>query len=549
MAILLRIPIALACLAASLAAGASPVLASWMTPPPPYRAKDFAIVKHEGEFHLFYIRNDPNLPFDSTEVDFGHAVSRDLYIWQQMPPVLAVRDSGWDADHVWAPSIVKRDSLFYLFYTGVTDQPAGPRLWQRTGLAVSTDLYNWERLDAPVLTCETTPWVWCDSLSAATAFRDPCVVPDLVQPGRWLMVYSAFPDSDPTSMVAGIATSDGDFTSWDDHSPLWISYRTTTGNGLVESPNLFERDSLYYLFFTTSHLQHIHYAVTPDPAGDPSMWSYRGSVGGMLGVDASSWFASEHLRDGLLDYFAFVNGDRIDVRQMVWGTGGTFTLQQPDVFHIFGLHWSADSAGTGDTLSLTIESANGFGRLFPYQIVAVAPDGSETVIEHSDLGVSPAPTIWNSPASWTWTITSLPDTVSGGVLPTLVVRTVDQTCSSPPLALIPPPPPPPYKPPGGYRDPRVLQPGDEPPHLKIVEFGAGRSVRLELAAATEARIEIFDLNGRRVRVLADRKFERGVHELAWDGLGHGGHRMPRGLYFARLSANGQRAATARIILN
>ena len=69
--------------------------ASWMTLPAPWTAKDFTMVKRDGVYHLFFIRNNSSLPFSQTQKDFGHATSEDLYIWTQQPPVLP--DSADDA--------------------------------------------------------------------------------------------------------------------------------------------------------------------------------------------------------------------------------------------------------------------------------------------------------------------------------------------------------------------------------------------------------------------------------------------------------------------
>ena len=60
------------------ALGGVPARASWMVPPAPDRPQDFTILKRDGLYHLSYIRNNPNLPPESTQVDFGHATSRDL---------------------------------------------------------------------------------------------------------------------------------------------------------------------------------------------------------------------------------------------------------------------------------------------------------------------------------------------------------------------------------------------------------------------------------------------------------------------------------------
>lgn len=538
---------------ACLALAAMPAAASWMTPPSGYRAKDFALVKRDGVYHVFYIRNQTGVPFDSTEVDFGHAVSNDLYVWTHLPPVLAVRDDSWDRHHVWAPSIVEQDGIYYLFYTGVTHDPPGTRLWQRTGVATSTDLMNWNRLDQPVFTCASVPWAVCDSTTDATAFRDPCVVRDVNQPGRWLMVYGAYPQSNPGAMVAGLATSTGDLLSWQDHGPLWISHQPVSGNDLVESPLLFESQGLYYLFFTTSHLQHLRFATSPDPTGSPALWNYRGALSDMIGMDTSLWFASEHLRDGLVDYFGFINGDRVDVREIKWTAPDTFTLIQPDVFHVVRMSWAPDSAAQGDTTHLVIEFTNGYGRQLPYEVALVHPDGSETLVDPGEFGVQAPPTMWNSPAVWKWPLHSFPDSTAGGDYPQVVVRTTDRTCASRPLRLLP----------GGrvregrragggYPYPRVLDPGaPKNPTLRqpiLYPFAGRHPVVVEMPGAAPARLDIFDLSGRRVRTLADRRLDPGAHVIEWDGRDRDGRALPHGLYFARLVVEGRRPVTARMVL-
>ena len=69
----------------------------------------------------------------------------------------------------------------------------------------------------------------------------------------------------------------------------------------------------------------------------------------------------------------------------------------------------------------------------------------------------------------------------------------------------------------------------------------------ELAAGADVRAEVFDLQGRRVRVLAERGFERGAHVLPWDGRDDSGVRAGRGLYFVRFSTDTHMAST-RILL-
>ena len=90
--------------------------------------------------------------------------------------MLPVRPGKWDNLHVWAPHIVEQDGVFYMFYTGVTWVPGVYNRYQRMGVATSTDLETWNRLDEPVFSCENVPWAYCDPLNGNTALRDAFVI-------------------------------------------------------------------------------------------------------------------------------------------------------------------------------------------------------------------------------------------------------------------------------------------------------------------------------------------------------------------------------------
>ena len=102
---------------------------------------------------------------------------------------------------------------------------------------------------------------------------------------------------------------------------------------------------------------------------------------------------------------------------------------------------------------------------------------------------------------------------------------------------------------------------DVPPAPGTAEFALGLSepnpVRgsaripfsLPSAAASGAtvRLGIFDLTGRRVRVLVDGALGAGPHEATWDGRDDGGRALSSGLYFTRLEWAGH-VATRRLTL-
>lgn len=67
-------------------------------------------------------------------------------------------------------------------------------------------------------------------------------------------------------------------------------------------------------------------------------------------------------------------------------------------------------------------------------------------------------------------------------------------------------------------------------------FGAQTMIRFDLPHATEVSLAVFDVSGRRVCTLADRRMEPGQIALSWDGRDGGGRGVGSGIYFYRLRA-------------
>jgi hypothetical protein len=67
-------------------------------------------------------------------------------------------------------------------------------------------------------------------------------------------------------------------------------------------------------------------------------------------------------------------------------------------------------------------------------------------------------------------------------------------------------------------------------------FGTTTLIGFEVPAVTKVKVEIFDLRGRRVRVVADDLFAAGSHSVAWDRKDSAGTSVPPGLYLYRMSA-------------
>jgi hypothetical protein len=255
--------------------------------------------------------------------------------WTQLAPILHVRPTKWDDLHVWAPSIIWQDGIYYLFYAGVTYVPYPNTWYQRVGVATSDDVNSttWMRYDAPVFGGNQVPWVLADSSQfAGCQFRDPFIMADSSQSNTWLMYYCATPRAATSQLITGIGTNGAGLAPWQDLKPMWNT-DAAHFQGYTESPHVFKHAGRWYLFFTTNSGHPIRYqysnvSATADSAG----WigTYRLSDDDPT---TDAWFASEFLRVGAHEYFAAANSDNngIEIREMTWTGVTSFTLSTPSV--------------------------------------------------------------------------------------------------------------------------------------------------------------------------------------------------------------------------
>ncbi len=93
-------------------------------------------------------------------------------------------------------------------------------------------------------------------------------------------------------------------------------------------------------------------------------------------------------------------------------------------------------------------------------------------------------------------------------------------------------------------DPDISETEDGQPrpgqfHLKPVSpnpFHSTTSIEFDLAEEAEIRLELFNVLGKRVRVLLIGRYPAGIRRIQWDGLNDAGLLMPSGLYILRLTA-------------
>lgn len=130
---------------------------SWINDPKPFY--------WDGAYHV-YFQYCPEIPYSANK-HWGHAVSRDLVHWEELPVALAPTPGGPDQDGCWTGCVLEHGSVFHILYTAIPHLTR-PRFEQVQCLATSTDLVHWDKYpDNPVIPASQKPVGFGDT------FRDP----------------------------------------------------------------------------------------------------------------------------------------------------------------------------------------------------------------------------------------------------------------------------------------------------------------------------------------------------------------------------------------
>ncbi|MBM4044068.1 MAG: hypothetical protein FJ279_03060 [Planctomycetes bacterium] len=258
--------------------------------PKDYHIGDATIIRVGDEYHLF-TEQSPASWDGNTKRGFsgvrtvGHAVSRDLFRWEELPIAIACGPPGsFDAFSIYHMDVFVHGDAWWMFYTGL--DKGGPGEQQSIGLATSRDGIRWEKHPAnPILRADLR---WYEPAIPREAtyqekdfgrlwFRDPCVIRD-PKTGRFGMIVVARDQSKHPDVRGCLAwaTSD-DLVHWQPHPPIYSPGRFHT----IETPSIFERGGRHYIVFM-SHPSWGTPFLTTDPyqdAGDFYAVSTSGPTG------------------------------------------------------------------------------------------------------------------------------------------------------------------------------------------------------------------------------------------------------------------------------
>jgi hypothetical protein len=79
-------------------------------------------------------------------------------------------------------------------------------------------------------------------------------------------------------------------------------------------------------------------------------------------------------------------------------------------------------------------------------------------------------------------------------------------------------------------------------------FSAATSIRFDLPVGAMVRLEVFDVQGRRVKLAADHYFPAGYQAVQWDRRDEGGAAARPGVYLYRVTVGGFRSQKKMVLL-
>jgi predicted GH43/DUF377 family glycosyl hydrolase len=266
--------------------------------------KDYYVYREGDTFHLFYNVGDAGASqawYEAgNEKAFGHATSKDLKTWEHHPRVLEVVQGTWEGMVVSAPSIIKHDGTYYMFYTGFDDRVVGK---QTVGLATSKDLFNWERhpgnpvYEAPEW-AERRPDGWID-----------CRDSHFIKYGDEFLLFTTVTTREGKGAIA--LASSTNLVDWEDLGPAVTTFKDP------ESPRVFEHDGKFYMFISSAFGKQLLRSTNPK-TGPWEELPFRWPAPGVW----SGWETVDH--DGRTVFSAFEwkpFGNHIRFWEVKWKDG------------------------------------------------------------------------------------------------------------------------------------------------------------------------------------------------------------------------------------
>ena len=175
--------------------------------------------------------------------------SNDLITWEKHPHILDIKDVKWAAFSIWAPSIIKANNKYYLFF-GANDIQSDSELGG-IGVAVS------EKPGGPFKDALGKPLV--DKFYNGAQPIDQFIFHD--DDGQYYLYYGGWRHCNVGRMNPDLLS----FQTFDDGE----TFKEVTPENYVEGPFMFKRNGKYYFMWSEGGWGGPNYSVAYAIAGSP----------------------------------------------------------------------------------------------------------------------------------------------------------------------------------------------------------------------------------------------------------------------------------------
>lgn len=308
-------------------------------------AGDSVPFKHEGKYHLFHL----SCPTDSLGAQYPyrcttsqrHAVSEDLVNWAELPIALRPGPDDYDLDGAWTGSIVERDGVYYLFYTGHRAGAANP---QTICVSTSTDGLAFSKSSKnPIIKPDPNLFEQID-------FRDPYIFWNDEENKYWMLIAARHANGPERRRGTIALSTSGDLVNWSTPEPMYSPWTTMC----PECPEMFRLGAWWYLVYSHfSENMKTTYRISRSSRGP---WK----VPRVPGVDGRRLYAAKSLPDGDRRVLFGSIYERVGLsNDSDWTYGGDF-----------GVPRQLQSTDDGTlSVSLLPEVANSFATNAPFDFV------------------------------------------------------------------------------------------------------------------------------------------------------------------------------------
>ncbi len=207
----------------------NPVIEGWYADP--------EVQVAQGEYWIFPTYSDKY----NRQVKFDAFSSKDLVSWLKHPAVLDTSIVDWAHRAFWAPSLIEKDSLFYLFFSANDIQKPGGPYWDENNTENHTG-----GIGIAVATAPSGPYRdYLNKPLISEFFNEAQPIDQFVfrdDDGTYYIIYGGW-------RHCNIGVLNNNFTGiipWDEDN----LFKEITPEAYVEGPVIFKRKEIYYFMWS-----------------------------------------------------------------------------------------------------------------------------------------------------------------------------------------------------------------------------------------------------------------------------------------------------------